>query len=133
MYWFSLPLVYYPTSGGSVFSSRMCHGMKIGLGGLPWTPLSICKSHHPIILPAFCPLNASLAFRLAFVFHYYPHHQYLLRYFDHKCIILVGGALLITPSAMLPFTDSPDTYWKLSFPAFTIGTIGCTTVYSNSK
>ena len=34
---------------------------------------------------------------------------------------------------MLPFTDSPDTYWKLSFPAFAIGTIGCTILYSNSK
>jgi|SRR5258706_14006203 len=58
---------------------------------------------------------------------------YLPRYFDHKYIILFGGALLITASAMLPFTDSPDTYWKLSFPAFIIGTIGCTIVFSNSK
>ena len=34
---------------------------------------------------------------------------------------------------MLPFTDSPDTYWRFSFPAFVIGTIGCTILYSNSK
>jgi len=57
----------------------------------------------------------------------------LPRWFDHKYILLVGGALLITASAMLPFTDSPDTYWRLSFPAFTIGTIGCTIMYGNSK
>ena len=34
---------------------------------------------------------------------------------------------------MLPFTDAPDTYWRLSFPAFVIGTIGCVIVFSNSK
>jgi len=31
---------------------------------------------------------------------------------------------------MLPFTNSPDTYWSLSFPAFTIGTVGCITLYA---
>ena len=58
---------------------------------------------------------------------------FLSRYFDYKYILLVGGSLLITASAILPFTDSPDTYWRLSFPAFVIGTIGCSILYSSSK
>jgi hypothetical protein len=58
---------------------------------------------------------------------------YLPRYFDHKYIILFGGALLIMASAMMPFTDALETYWRLSFPAFIIGTTGCTIIFSNSK
>ena len=58
---------------------------------------------------------------------------YLPRYFSYRHLLLFGGVLVIAASAMLPFTSSPDTYWSLSFPAFTIGTVGCITLYSIAK
>ena len=127
------PQPYYPTSGGSQFSSKPPHGLKVGLGGPLWTPPFDCKSLHLLtfLISGFSH-TSSLPIGV-FAFLATNVTGFLPRYFDHKYIILFGGALLITASAMLPFTDSPDTYWRLSFPAFIIGTIGCTIVYSNSK
>ena len=54
-------------------------------------------------------------------------------WFPHKYILLAGLGLSIIATILLPFADSPDTYWRFSFPAFTLGTIGMMIVYANSS
>jgi MFS family permease len=54
-------------------------------------------------------------------------------WFAHKYIILAGLFLAIVATILLPFADSPSTYWPFIFPAFTLGTIGCMIVYANSS
>ena len=58
---------------------------------------------------------------------------YLPTYFAPKRIILFGIAITIVATILLPFGDSPDTYWPFSFPAFILGTVGQIIVYSNSS
>jgi MFS family permease len=55
------------------------------------------------------------------------------RWFPHKYILLCGLLLGIIATILLPFADSPSTYWPIDFPAFTIGTIGLAIIYSNSS
>lgn len=55
------------------------------------------------------------------------------KWFPHKYILLAGLTLAIISTILLPFADSPDTYWRFTFPAFTLGTIGMMIVYANSS
>ncbi|KAG8827583.1 hypothetical protein FRC17_007795 [Serendipita sp. 399] len=57
---------------------------------------------------------------------------YLPSYFAHRNIIISGLLLAIVATILLPFADAPSMYWPIVFPAFTLGTIGMTVVYSNS-
>jgi hypothetical protein len=41
----------------------------------------------------------------------------------HKYILLSGLLLGIIATILLPFADSPSTYWPIVFPAFTLGTL----------
>ncbi|KXN91299.1 hypothetical protein AN958_01273 [Leucoagaricus sp. SymC.cos] len=53
--------------------------------------------------------------------------------FSTKWIVLVGDALLIGASALLACSHIPRDYWRLTFPAFIIGTIGGTLVFSSTN
>lgn len=55
------------------------------------------------------------------------------RWFPHKYIILGGLLLGIIATILLPFANSPSTYWPIVFPAFTLGTVGLMIVYANSS
>jgi MFS family permease len=55
------------------------------------------------------------------------------RWFPHKYTLLGGLLLGIIATILLPFANSPSTYWSIDFPAFTIGTIGLAIIYSNSS
>jgi MFS family permease len=54
-------------------------------------------------------------------------------WFAHKYIILTGLLLAVVATILLPFADSPSTYWPFIFPAFTLGTIGSMIIYANSS
>jgi predicted MFS family arabinose efflux permease len=54
-------------------------------------------------------------------------------YFPHKYILLAGLVLSIIATVLLPFGDSPSRYWRLDFPAFTLGTIGMMILFANSS
>ena len=67
MYQSSRPQPYYPTSGGSLFSSRLRHGLKVGSGGPLWKPLFDCKSLHLLFSAWFLYSNVPPASLLEFL------------------------------------------------------------------
>ncbi|KIM21444.1 hypothetical protein M408DRAFT_80537 [Serendipita vermifera MAFF 305830] len=54
-------------------------------------------------------------------------------YFAHKYILLFGLGLASISTILLPFGDSPDTYWRYLFPAFILGTSGMQIVLTDSS
>ena len=72
MYQSSQPLPCYPTFGGSLFSSRTLHGLRVGSVGLRWTPRFICE------LPSFScdsSLNLTVFQPSAWRFSFYCHQR----------------------------------------------------------
>jgi MFS family permease len=58
---------------------------------------------------------------------------YLQSQFKLRNILLTGGLLLIPSSILLAFADRPSRYWSFVFPAFILGTLGCTLLFSNAN
>ncbi|KDQ19194.1 hypothetical protein BOTBODRAFT_486258 [Botryobasidium botryosum FD-172 SS1] len=58
---------------------------------------------------------------------------YLPFYFRSKHIILAGLILDIVAGVLLPFATSESRYWPITFPAFLVGTLGTTLVYTNAS
>ncbi|KAG8750828.1 hypothetical protein FRC14_000185 [Serendipita sp. 396] len=54
-------------------------------------------------------------------------------YFSHRVILISGLLLSIVATILLPFADSPDMYWPIVFPAFTLGTVGMMVIFANSS
>jgi fucose permease len=50
-----------------------------------------------------------------------------------KYNILLGLALAIGGTALLPFANSEHNYWRFTFPGFLIGTTGVAITFSASK
>ena len=73
MYQSSRPLPYYPTFGGSPFSSRTLHGLRVGSVGLRWTPRFICKLP---ILSCGSLLNPTILQPPAWRFSFYCHQRH---------------------------------------------------------
>ncbi|KAG8766136.1 hypothetical protein FRC16_007762, partial [Serendipita sp. 398] len=55
------------------------------------------------------------------------------KYLPHKYILLIGLALSVIATILLPFADAPNTYWRFGFTAFLIGSLGMMVVYANSS
>lgn len=62
-----------------------------------------------------------------------PFASRLPDYFSTKWITLTGDVLLIAGSVLLACSHTSRDYWRLDFPAFVIGTIGGTLVFSSTK
>ncbi|OBZ76356.1 hypothetical protein A0H81_02916 [Grifola frondosa] len=60
-------------------------------------------------------------------------HFRLPDHFSTKWIVLAGDILLIAATILLTFADSPSDYWRFAFPAFIIGSIGGTLVFSSTN
>lgn len=50
-----------------------------------------------------------------------------------KWVILIGETLGITGSALLPFANTKNRYWRFAFPGLCIGTAGMTIVFATAK
>jgi uncharacterized membrane protein len=50
-----------------------------------------------------------------------------------KWVIVIGFVLICTGTALLPFADSADKYWRFGFPGFLLGTAGASLIYTTTK
>jgi MFS family permease len=55
------------------------------------------------------------------------------KWFPHKYILLVAVVFTIAATALAPFGDSPDRYWRFMFPSFVLGTFGTMVIFANSS
>ncbi|EKM77920.1 hypothetical protein AGABI1DRAFT_129710 [Agaricus bisporus var. burnettii JB137-S8] len=80
-----------------------------------WSPIMTAVRFLPLGVLGFImsPLTTSLQQR-----------------FSNKWILLVGHLLVIIGTALFPFGDSPQHYWRFVFVGFCIGTTGVLIVYT---
>ena len=50
-----------------------------------------------------------------------------------KYVIIIGELLAIAGTALLPFANSEDRYWRFAFPGFCLGTAGVTVIFATVK
>ncbi|KAJ7877970.1 major facilitator superfamily domain-containing protein [Mycena olivaceomarginata] len=50
-----------------------------------------------------------------------------------KWVIVIGFVLICTGTALLPFADSADKYWRFGFPGFLLGTAGASLIYTTTN
>jgi len=83
-----------------------------------WSPINVAAHFLPIALGIFPALALSGLLQ----------SKYRL-----KWVIMLGFVLLITGTALLPFANEKDRYWRFAFPGFLLGTAGAALIYTTSN